>query len=304
MHALTTSTSTSLAHFHRQRYRYLLTIIDRFTRWPQVIPLSDITAESIACAFISNWIYSFGVPSTITTDRGAQFESSLFTQITSLLGIKRIRTTVYHPCANGMIERFHRQLKSSIKAYPDSSRWTEILPFVLLSIRNTVKADIDCTPSQLVFGTSLRLPGQLITPDTSSPAFDPTSYADRLQSAMQSLKPTSPRPQITKSYLPQALHNCTHVFIRTDAVRKPLEPPYTGPFKILRRHTKHFTILMHGKEQTISIDRLKPAYLDIDLLPSPAVPTAPTSSSILPVPATTPGRTTRSGRRVHFPDRL
>ena len=104
-----------------QGYRYLLTIIDRFTCWPQAIPLSDITAESIARAFISNWIYSFGVPSTITTDRGAQFESLLSTQITSLLGIKCIRTTAYHPCANGMIERFHRQLKSSIKAYPDSS---------------------------------------------------------------------------------------------------------------------------------------------------------------------------------------
>eukprot|EP00795_Rhopilema_esculentum_P008905 gene8905-biopygen10483 len=269
MHALTTSTSTSLAHFHRQ-------------------------------------YFSFGVQSTITTDRGAQFESSLFTQLTALLRIQRIRNTAYHPGANGMIERFHRQLKSSIKAYSGSSRWTKILPLVLLSICNTVKADIACTPSQLIFGTSLRLPGQFITPDTSSPALDSTSYVDRLQSAMQSLKSTSTRPQITKSYLSQALHNCTHVFVRTDAVRKPLKPPYTGPFKILRRYTKHFTILMHGKEQTISIDRLKPAYLDTHILPSPAVPTAPTPSSAQPSTTSTlpPSRTTRSGRRVHFPDVL
>ena len=208
-----------------------------------------------------------------------------------------------------MVERFHRQLKSSIKAYPDSFRWTEILPLILLSIRNTVKADITCTPSQLIFGTSLRLPGQLITPASTKNDLDPTLYADRLKSAMQLLKPISPRLLITTSHVPNNLHTCTHVFVHTDAVRKPLEPPYTGPFKILRRHTKHFTIFMYGKEQTVSIDRLKPAYLDKDILPPPAVRTVPAPSSASPAPitntsTTAPSPTTRSGRKDHFPDSL
>ena len=89
-----------------------MTCIDRFTRWPEAIPISDITAESIAQAFITNWIARFGVPHVVTTDRGKQFESHPFASLTNFLGTTRIRTTAYHPIANGLVERFHRQLKS------------------------------------------------------------------------------------------------------------------------------------------------------------------------------------------------
>lgn len=95
---------------------YLLTIIDRFTRWPEAIPIPDLTAQTVAKHFVQRWIPIFGVPSIITTDRGAQFESALFRQLNHLLGTQRIRTTAYHPAANGLVERFHRKLKSSLKA--------------------------------------------------------------------------------------------------------------------------------------------------------------------------------------------
>ena len=90
-----------------QTFRYVLTIIGHFTHWPTAIPLSEITAESIASAFVTYWIANFGVPSTVTTDRGSQFESSLFSLLTSTFGIQHNRTTAYHPISNGMIERFH-----------------------------------------------------------------------------------------------------------------------------------------------------------------------------------------------------
>ena len=59
-------------------FRYLLTCVARFTRWPEAIPIVDIRAETVADAFFSDWIARYGTPATITTDRGAQFESKLW----------------------------------------------------------------------------------------------------------------------------------------------------------------------------------------------------------------------------------
>ena len=72
---------------------YLLTIIDRFTRWPEVIPIPDAQASTCATAFISNWVARFGVPDDITSDRGPQFTSTLWTQCNKLLGITHHTTT-------------------------------------------------------------------------------------------------------------------------------------------------------------------------------------------------------------------
>ena len=99
------------------------------SRWPEAIPIPDMTAETIARTFVARWVAVFRAPTTITTDRGRQFESALFLELTNLLGTNRIRTTSYHPASNGLVERLHRQLKAAIKTH-NNTRWTEVLPLV------------------------------------------------------------------------------------------------------------------------------------------------------------------------------
>ena len=94
-----------------------------------------------AQALLSLWISYFGVTSVITTDRGAQFTSSVWSEIYSILGIRRSQTPSYHPQSNGLIERFHHYLKTSLWALLAGPNWICHLPLVLHGLHSVHKDD-------------------------------------------------------------------------------------------------------------------------------------------------------------------
>ena len=133
-----------------------------------------------------------------------------------------------------------------------------------------------------------------------------TTYVTRLKAAMQQLKAVPPRQHQNKTFVDSNLSNCSHAFVCRDSVRKPLQQPYDGPYQILNRADKHFTLDVNGKKAVISLDRLKPAYLD---LPSSTSLSDPPQDKELVTDhntktVSTGHTTTRSGRRVHWPKRL
>lgn len=205
-----------------QGFTHILICVDHFTQWPEAFPISSITTESVAQAFISSWIARFGVSSTIIMDRSRRFESNLWKALTELLGVKRARTTAYHPQSNGMVERFHRQLKAALKAHPNPSAWVDFLPLILLGIRTTLKEDTHSTVAEMVYGTTLRLPGEFSSLPSTSPSVEPVDYVSKLKTHMQQLRPTPPRSPLRNSHVNRDLSSCTHVFVRHNAVCKPL----------------------------------------------------------------------------------
>ncbi|KZC06855.1 hypothetical protein WN55_08600, partial [Dufourea novaeangliae] len=155
------------------------------------------------------------------------------------------------------VERLHRQLKAAIMCRQEES-WSETLPAVLHGIRAAVKEDSGTTPAEMVFGEALRLPGDLIAGDDQT---EVSVFVEQLRNRMRELKP-APRAHHghKRVFVFKELDTASHVFVRRDAVKKPLQPPYEGPFLVVSRSSKNFVIKIGQREVSVSKDRLKPVF--------------------------------------------
>ncbi|GFX32253.1 integrase catalytic domain-containing protein [Trichonephila clavipes] len=234
-------------------------MIDRFSKWPEVQHLKDITAETVAEAFFSSWVSRIGTPAILTTDRSRQFESSLFKALSKLLGVQKCRTTGYHPQANGMIEELHRPLKSAIKCHA-TERWTEVLPIILLGLRASLKEDILCTPAELVFGTTIRLPGEMF--DSSKPDDDVVNFVSKLKSHMHNHFTLNHQNTMANVQF-LSIQDCwkQHMFfiVETSYVVH-FNNPMMALSKSYKGRIKYFFLDINGKRVSVSIDRCKPAF--------------------------------------------
>ena len=241
------------------------------------------------------------------------------------LGIQTISTTAYHPQSNGLVERMHRQLKASIRTRLSDSDWYSALPFVLLGLRSAWRQGPEAAPSELLYGTLLRLPGEFIaTPEIAPTSNTCSLFISSFQARMRAQRaaPSNHHPiSLRPSFIPPSLRDSTMVLVRVDGVLRPLQAPYDGPFQVLSRGEKTFDILKNNKTVTVSVARLKPAFLsDIlppaDVRPVPSVgpatvnvhgrPRPPSSARSLPPSSSRhrPSFVSRSGRHVRPPERL
>ena len=142
-----------------------------------------------------------------------------------------------------------------------SSSWMDNLPIVMLGVRTAWRTELDRAPCELVFGTKLAVPGSFFESRVDREALPSEEFVEGLMRSMVELQPTQMAHHTSpKAQVPQSLEKTTHVFIRTDAVRPPLVRPYTGPYEVLSKSAKFFTVLKNGKPDTVSTDRLKPVF--------------------------------------------
>ncbi|GFR68547.1 Pol polyprotein [Elysia marginata] len=219
--------------------QYLITIIDRNTRGPEEIPIPTITTAECVQALVGGWISCFGIPEDISSDRGSQFTSALWTEIAKCLGVKVHQTTAFQPQANGTVERFHRTLKAALKDRLTGNNWVEELLWVLLGLRTASKEDLGYSSAELVCSKPLTVPGKL-TPSQALP-WSATEFLTAFRAKTQLLKP---RPTVhhnkTHTYLLPSLLPANYVYIHTDTVKTPLQIPYSGPYMVLAPGEKPF----------------------------------------------------------------
>jgi transposase InsO family protein len=146
--------------------------------------LRNMEASTCAENFVSGWIARFGTPATVTSDRDTQFTSATWAGLCKRLGIEHILTTAFHPQANRMVERVHRQIKDALRAREAGAAWHSHLPWVLLGLRAAPKEESGISSAEQVLGTPLVLPGELLTvPEPSVTCGEPApvkkmSYAE------------------------------------------------------------------------------------------------------------------------------
>lgn len=250
-------------------YQYLMTAIDRYSRWVEAIPMQSATAEATADSFVTNWVSRFGIPETITTDRGTNFQSELFNRLLQQLGCTHHSTTAYHPQHNGIIERFHRTLKDALRATATDPSWTDRLPLILLMLRTSPRSDGQPSPAEIVYGTPLRLPVDLLIPPQDKIHLDQSNYTDRLKQYMQEVKPiitSQNRPKNELTYTDPLLKTSSKVLIR-NMTKRGLEPNYTGPFDVIRISDNYVTIRRpNGRMDTVALGNVKASYSQEDIL--------------------------------------
>ena len=205
-----------------QSQRYAITLIDYYSKWPEVCFTGSIT--SAACIdFLTSVFSREGFCDEIVTDNGRQFCSSEFRDFLHDRGIKHCRTSTYNPQSNGEIERFHRNLKQQLiiarAAKENVCRSTQNYLFLY---RNTAHATTGYSPSQLLHGRLCR--SRLSPAGAVTKPIDPRVLADHVA---QVQKKFVDRYNLLHSTSPKSFTPGERVFVKVPApLKKKLDPPY------------------------------------------------------------------------------
>ncbi|KYO39816.1 zinc finger protein 287-like [Alligator mississippiensis] len=136
-------------------YQYILVLVDYATRFPEAVPLGSITAPKVAEELLK-WIAWVGILQEILTDQGTNFMSGVMKALCKTLGITQLRTLVYHPQTNGLVERLNGTIKRLLRhcAQEDPRWWDTLLTPLLFALRDAPQESTHYSPFQLVYGHS------------------------------------------------------------------------------------------------------------------------------------------------------
>ena len=170
-------------------YRYILGIVDVFSRFLMLIPIRTTSSQTIINILVSRWIPLFGVPEILVSDGAYNLNSELINDLCDEFGIIKISTSPYHPESNGIIERDFRTVKDMIFATVDSygGDWVSALPMVEIVLRSAEHSTIKASPYEVLFGRKPRLP-QFVPENINFESLSSEKYIIDLEKRRKELK--------------------------------------------------------------------------------------------------------------------
>lgn len=264
-------------------YQYILLIGDVFSKYIEVIPLKDQTAQTVVDAFVKNWIYIHGTPFFLLTDQGSNVDGTVMRDICNLLGIEKRRSSAYHSPGNGFAERNIRSIKDMLRSVLlhrrlDQSKWRSVLPELVFALNTSFSKSTKCVPYSTVFGRSAVLPQDIVfqeVPVDEHERLSASDYEEEVTSILSDVyKQVVEALELNKQKMQQyynknlRFYNYSEgqqVWLKTKHYKsgenRKLAPRRTGPWTVLKKlpNGVNFQIKNTRNEtKVVHHDRLSP----------------------------------------------
>ncbi len=235
--------------------RYAITLIDYYSKWPEVAFTSNVTAATVT-SFLTSFFSQKGNPLEIVTDNGPQFLSSEFKHFLKERDVKHICTSIYHPEGNGAVERWNKVLKDAIlTAQRENAPWTSFVVAFLQTYRATPHATTGTSPFELLFGRKMRTKLSILTPCNMTPA--KRKLKTKVKKKQQKMKAYLDIKR--KANIPK-LKEGDCVRVRKPTHVKKGTSKFSDPMQIIRRRGKYSYELSDGR--TWDVSHLAPLHTD------------------------------------------
>lgn len=254
--------------------KWILTLVDFSTRWPEAEPLKNIETTTVAEALMSIFC-RVGIPGQVLSDRGTQFTSGMMDEVMRLLSIKGLRTTPYHPQCNGLCERFNGTLKRMLRrmASEQPKEWPRFIPPLLFAYREAPQSSLKFSPFELLYGRTVRGPLQVLRELWEDSDPDPevkTTYtyvldlSQRLQQTCELARQELTRSQeVQKSYYDKKaklrrLEPGAQCLLLLPTSHNKLLHKWKGPYPIVSRvNDFQYVVQVDGVQKRYHINMLK-----------------------------------------------
>lgn len=254
--------------------RFLLVIVDRFSKLTRVAPIPRENAETVASAFCDTWVASYGPPDTLLTDNGPQLASTFFRGFCGMLGIRHLTSTAYHPQTQGQVERYNRTIVAQLKAYVSEHQesWDELVSVLSLAYnsrpqQSTGVAPLEFAAPERVRNLSLeRLPASPYPKEVpQSPRAAREYYRARLRNLTHQVRKAlaSTQRRYKRAYdkrvrpVNKTLRVGDWAYVDANIQHpKKLDETVLGPFQIVGRDAHTFTVMMGGHPERVSGDNV------------------------------------------------
>ena len=251
-------------------HKHLLVIIDELTRFTEMFPVRNKTAEEVAVVFFNNFICRHGVPEVLVSDNGREFVNKILDTLGELMGIKKVNIQAYRPEANGVCERANRKILEALRVTVGGNdpNWDRYLDYVRFSINSNYSESIGMSPHKALYGVDVRNPFDFFSGvQTKEVTVDALlkSAQDRFSAIRNNLNISSEsmKAKVNSKQTKREIGIGDRVYVKINVrnqLNYKLGPKFEGPFEVIGSLVGNkFTVrnLDSGEEKIVHISQLK-----------------------------------------------